>query len=335
MEAPMKSARFILSCALVLPLLALPATPALADVKTRDKGHVKFEGMLGTMMRMFGGKAASEGIVSTSAVKGNRKATLNETSGRIVDLGEEKVYELDIRKKEYRVTTFEELRRQIREAQEKAEKEAEKEAKETEEPGREPSGKDEKQKEVEIDFDVKETGQTRSLAGYDTRQVIMTLTVREKGKTLDDGGGLVVTADSWLGPEIPALKELAEFEMKYWKAIAPETANISAQQMAAVMAMYPMIKQAMDRLNQEKVNLKGTALATTTTFEGVKSKAQIEEQSKNSGSGGLGGMLARRVMKKNDSPRATIFTFSSETLEIASAVGAGDVDVPVGFKLKD
>jgi len=332
MEALMKSARFILSCALVLPMLALSATPTLADVKTRDKGHVKFEGMLGTMMRMFGGKAASEGIVSTSAVKGNRKATLNETSGRIVDLGEEKVYELDIRKKEYRVTTFEELRRQIRKAQEKAEKEAQKE---TGEPGREPSGKDEKQKEVEIDFDVKETGQTRSLAGYDTRQVIMTLTVREKGKTLDDGGGLVVTADSWLGPEIPALKELADFEMKYWKAIAPETANISAQQMATVMAMYPMIKQAMDRLNQEKVNLKGTALATTTTFEGVKSKAQIEEQSKSSGSGGLGGMLARRVMKKNDSPRATIFTFSSETLEIASAVGAGDVEVPAGFKLKD
>jgi hypothetical protein len=152
---------------------------------------------------------------------------------------------------------------------------------------------------------------------------------------LDDGGGLVVTADSWLGPEIPALKELTEFELKYWKAIAPETANISAQQMATVMAMYPMVKQAMDRLNQEKVNLKGTALATTTTFEGVKSKAQIEEQSKNSGSGGLGGMLARRVMKKNDSPRATIFTFSSETLEIASAVGAGDVEVPAGFKLKD
>jgi hypothetical protein len=327
----MKSVRFILSCTLVLPLLALSATPALADVKTRDKGHVKFEGMLGTMMRMFGGKAASEGIVSTSAVKGNRKATLNDTNGRIVDLGEEKVYELDIRKKEYRVTTFEELRRQIREAQEKAEKEA----KESDEPGRETPGKNDKQKEVEIDFDVKETGQIRSLAGYDTRQVIITLTVREKGKTLDDGGGLVVTADSWLGPEIPALKELTEFELKYWKAIAPETANISAQQMATVMAMYPMVKQAMDRLNQEKVNLKGTALATTTTFEGVKSKAQIEEQSKNSGSGGLGGMLARRVMKKNDSPRATIFTFSSETLEIASAVGAGDVEVPAGFKLKD
>ena len=130
----------------------------------------------------------------------------------------------------------------------------------------------------------------------------MTVTVREKGKTLEESGGVVLTADSWLGPDIPALKELAEFEMKYWKAIAPESALVSAEQMAAVAAMYPMIKPAMDRLNQEKVNLKGTPLATTMTFEGVKSKAQVEEQSKSSSGGGLSGMLARKMAKKDDKP---------------------------------
>ena len=49
------------SCAIACTLLALSAAPAFADVKTRDKGQVKFEGMLGTMMRMFGGKAAQRG----------------------------------------------------------------------------------------------------------------------------------------------------------------------------------------------------------------------------------------------------------------------------------
>ncbi len=163
----------------------------------------------------------------------------------------------------------------------------------------------------------------------------MTVTVREKGKTLEDSGGVVLTTDSWLGPDIPALKELAEFEMKYWKAIAPETALVSAEQMATIAALYPMIKPAMDRLNQEKVNLKGTPLATTMTFEGVKSKAQVEEASKSSGGGGLSGMLARKIAKPDTRPRATIFTMSSETLEIATAVGAPDVDIPAGFKLKN
>ena len=321
--------RLLLSSALVLPMLSGSVAPAVADVKTREKGQVKFEGMLGTMTRMFGGKAASEGIVSTNAVKGNRKATLNDSTGRIVDLGEQKVYDLDMKKKEYTVTTFDELRRKLQEAQERAAKEAKDAPKESGD--RQPA---EGQKEVEVDFSAKETGQKKSIAGHDARQVIMTITVREKGKTLDESGGLVVTADSWLGPEIPALQELAEFEMRYWKAIAPETATISAEQMAAVMAMYPMVKQAMDRLSQEKVNLKGTPLATTTTFEGVKSRAQIEEQKQNSGGGGLSGMLARRIAKKNDSPRATILTLNTETLEIATAVGPADLEIPADFKLK-
>lgn len=314
----------------VLALSTLAASPAFADVKTREKSQLTLAGALGTMARMFGGKALSEGIVSTSAVKGSRKATINDMTGRIVDLSEEKIYDLDMRKKEYRVTTFAELRQRLREAQERAAKEAKenKDApKEGQQPGSEPQ--------VDFDLDVKETGQTKQLAGHDTRQVIITLTVREKGKTLDESGGLVVTADSWLGPEIPALKELAEFEMKYWKAVAPETAAMSAEQLAMVAAIYPMIKPAMDRLGQERSALKGTPLATLMTFEGVKSKAQIEEDNKAAGSGGIGGMLARRVMKKNDSPRAVFLTMNSETLEIASEVGAADLEIPAGFKLKN
>ncbi len=173
------------SCALACTLLALSAAPAFADVKTRDKGQVKFEGMLGTMMRMFGGKALSEGIVSTNAVKGERKATLNDLTGRIVDLSEQKVYDLDMKKKTYTVTTFEQLRQKLREAQERAAKEAKDAPKEAGEPA--PSSTD---KQYEFDFDVKETGQTRSIAGYDAKQVIMTVTVREKGKTLEESGGV-------------------------------------------------------------------------------------------------------------------------------------------------
>ena len=117
------------SSVLGLAIALLATVPAFADVKTREKGQVKFEGALGTAARMFGGKAASEGIVSSNALKGSRKATFTDTTGRIVNLGEEKVYDIDMRKKEYRVTTFEELRRQLREAQERAAKEAKEAAK--------------------------------------------------------------------------------------------------------------------------------------------------------------------------------------------------------------
>ena len=314
-------------CVLALPLAALSAAPAQADVKTRDKTQVKIEGMLGRMAGMFGGKAVKEGLIQTHAVKGDRKIELNDSTGRIVDLKEEKVYELNIKDKSYKVTTFDELRRRLKEAQEQAEKQAPKEEQPKEEPGQ-PA------KEVEVDFDVKETGQKKSIAGYDAREVVMTITVREKGKTLEDGGGLVMTSNSWLSPAIPALKELADFEMRYWKAIAPETSGVSAEQMAALMAMYPMLKNAMERLRTESTKLEGTPLATTTVFETVKSKAQQAEQAEQKGGGGLGGMLARRMIKKDDKPRATLLTTTHEMLEVTPAVAAGELDIPAGFKEK-
>lgn len=319
--------RVLTAAALSMCVLALTGPGLLAEVKTREKVQVKFEGMLGRMMNMFGGKAARDGVVSTNAVKGDRKATLTDTTGRIVDLAEEKVYELDLKKKTYDVTTFEELRRRLREAREKAERDAEKQKEREPEQEREPG------REVEVDFDVKETGQKKSVAGYDTRQVIMTVTVREKGRTLEEGGGLVMTTDTWLGPEIPALKELADFEQRYWTAIAPETAGVSAEQMAAIMALYPMMKQAVDRMNQEKLSMAGTPLATTLTVEGVKSKEQMAQPSE-SGGGGLGGMLARRVMKRNDNPRSTIFTAITETQDVATTVAPADLEIPAGFKEK-
>ena len=327
--------RLLISCSVALSLLVVGAGAAQAEVKTRDKNQVKFEGMLGRMIGMFGGKAAREGIVSSSAVKGDRKATMDESTARIVDLKEEKVYELDLKKKTYTVTTFAELRQQLKEAQEKAQRDAEKAAKE--QAGREKEKEPEKKEpEVEVEFDLKETGQKKSLAGYDAREVVATITVHEKGRTIEDRGGLIVTSDMWLGPEIPAMKELVDFELRYWKAIAPETAAISAEQLAAVIAMYPMVKQGMDRLNKEKVNMKGTPLATVTTFDAVKSPDQMAKESESSSGsgGGLSGMLARKMMKKDkeDKPRVTIFTSTAETLEIATTVPPADLEIPAGFK---
>src|SRR5512141_2474223 len=67
--------RLLICCAIALPMVALTAGPAMADVKTREKTHVSLGGMLGKMFNLFGGKAAKEGVVSTTAGKGNRKST--------------------------------------------------------------------------------------------------------------------------------------------------------------------------------------------------------------------------------------------------------------------
>src|SRR5437763_163707 len=124
-----------------------------ADVRADERSHVQFGGMLGRMVNLFGGRAAREGVTSIVAVKGDRKATLNEASGQIVDLGEEKIYDLDMKRQTYRVTTFAELRRQMEEARQKAEEDARQEQARGQS---ETAPPDENQKQAEVDFDVRE-----------------------------------------------------------------------------------------------------------------------------------------------------------------------------------
>jgi len=325
--------RLVRIALVALPLMTLAAAPAYADVKTRDKSTIKFEGMLGRMFNLFGGKAAKEGIEARTAVNKNRKATMNDSTGNIIDLSEEKVYDLDMKKKTYTVTTFEELRRRMREAEEKAKKEAEKE---------EPGQKTEAQKptkEYEVDFDVKDSGQKKPVAGYDTHNTIVTITVREKGKTLEEAGGIVMTNDMWLGPEIPQMKEFSDFDIRYWKQLqGPQAAAMSAEQMAAVLAMFPLVGKAMERMQKDGDKLKGSPLDTTTTVESVKSKDQLTQaQSQGSGSsgGGIGGLLAKKIIKKEEpKARSTIFTTHHEVLEVSTSVSPADLAIPADFKEK-
>jgi len=329
---------------LTLTLVGASAYSLRADVRQDQKTHVEFAGALGKVVNIFGGKAAREGVTSTVAVKGDRKATSNGETGQIIDLNEEKVYDLDFKKQSYKVTTFAELRRRMEEAQKKAEEQA---AKEKPAPKSEAKPSNEPQKEMQIDVDVKNTGQTKTINGFNTRQVITTITMHEKGKTLDESGGLVMTADSWLTPKIDAVKEISEFDMRYWQKLnGPMIMGASPEQMAAAMAQYPMMKDALARMRTEGAKVDGTAILTTMTTDSVKSKEEMaqeqkqsDEDTKSSASGGVGGMfggLAKKMTKKKTegepSNRTTFMTTTNEVLKVTTDVAAADVSVPAGFK---
>ena len=326
--------------------LAISALASLhADVKTEERMKFELGGMLGKVVNVFGGKDAREGTMTTVALKGSRKSTLSDTTGQIIDLAEEKIYDLDVKRKTYRVMTFAELRQRMEEAKAKAEKAArEEQAKQKAEPP--PANRPEDS--VEIDFDVKSTGQKRAINGFDTSQLVVTVTVREKGKTLEQNGGLAITTDMWMAPRMPAMKELMDFEMQFaQKLYGPMIAGASPQDMASVMAIYPMLKPALEKMNAEQSKVEGTAIVTTVKIEAVKSAEQIaqeqkqtEESSKPNLTGGVGGLLgglARRAAQKKvdgdgPQPRAMVMTTTSELLKVANAVSDADVAVPAGFK---
>jgi hypothetical protein len=160
---------------------------------------------------------------------------------------------------------------------------------------------------------------------------------------------MVLTSDMWLAPTIAAMKEIADFDVRYGqKLYGTMVAGVSAEQMAAAMALYPMMKQAFGKLTAEGGKVDGTAIQTTTTMDSVKSADQIaeeakagENESKTSASGGVGGLLggfakklAQKKMGDDDAakPRATFMTMTSEVLKVVTDVAPADVAVPAGFK---
>jgi hypothetical protein len=329
------------SAALLAGLALLSPTMALADVKTQERTMVRFEGALGRVVNIFGGRGARDGITSTAALKGNRLLTITGDSGEIIDLGEEKVYSLDLKGKSYTVMTFAEMRKRMEEAMARAEKDA---AAAKPEPEEKPKSTEPK-KEFEVDFAITEGPGAKQVAGRDTKESIATITVREKGKTLEEAGGLILETHLWMTPKVEALQELADFRMRYAQKVYGPMMAQAAPNMTQAMAMYPQMKDAMAKLAEEGKKLNGTPLLTESIFI-VAAPPGSQSEQKAEPAPGLGGLLGGlgRMRKRNDAPapaaaaqapgRATVMTTTSETLQITPNATDADVALPAGLRLK-
>jgi hypothetical protein len=340
-------------CVCAVFFVASASAVVSADIRSDQRVRFQLGGAVGKLINMFGGKGAREGVTSTVAVKGNRKVTLSDSSGQIIDLSEEKIYDLDMKNRTYKVTTFAQLRAEMEKARREAEQQAREMARETPaEPAQpsQPAQKDPNQKEFEVDFDLKNTGAARTINGFNTTQTVMTITVREKGKTLNDAGGMVMTTDMWLTKNAPSTGDIAEFDMKYAeKLYGPAVMNgASAQDMAMAMAMYPQIKPALDRMAKEGTKVEGTAILSEMRMEAVPpgtanttaaAPAPAAPPEKKGRFGGLMGGLKKMAEASQQQQsgeqkpqRAIIMTTTVEMLKLTPDVTADVVAIPAGFK---
>jgi hypothetical protein len=304
---------------------------ARADVKVQERTKFKMEGVMGGVMSLFGGKAAGEGLTRTVVVRGDRKLSLDDTSGELVDLKEEKVYRLDPAKKSYTVVTFEELRKEHKKAQEEMAKSSSAKGEEK------PKSRDD---EMEVDLDVKKTGQKKAVAGFDAEQTIVTVTARKKGQTLEQGGGTVITQDMWLSQAVKAQDEIRDFDRRYFEKLYGSQQAAMAE-LALLAATTPGLGKGMEKLQAEGSKIKGYPVMTTMVIETVKSAAeakpaQAEESPPPTSLGGLFGSVAKKVVqtKSDDSPRSTVLTSTHELLSISKDVGASDTALPAGYQPK-
>ena len=92
---------------------------------------------------------------------------------------------------------------------------------------------------------MKKTGQRKQIAGYDAREVMLTIAMHGKGQKVEESGGFVATDNIWLGPKIAAMDEMAAFGMKFAKAVFGDTlAGMDPRQSAQISAFLPGLERA-------------------------------------------------------------------------------------------
>jgi hypothetical protein len=283
-------------------------------------------------------------------------------SAEIVRLDQDKLYHLNINKKEYTETTFEQMREQMKKMSDQM---ASADGK------RQPSAIDESKCEwLPAKADVRKSGEKAQFAGYDAERVTITASQPCKDKETGSICEVALVLDEWLST---GFAEGAEAQ-KYYKAYAakmgldPSTSQDASQKAQAMFGRY---KGIWSEVAAKMQGVKGYPVKTSFTLAlgGQQCKnsnaqqAQSSSDSDSSGSSsspsGLAGAMAGKLgglfhKKKDDAetpaaqsaPTATpaavppgdvaLMTISSQLVSVSTnAAGPDAFTVPADFKRQE
>jgi hypothetical protein len=172
-------------------LVASCATVAclFADFSYQQSTKVTGGAMAG-MMNMAGAfaKQAREPNTSTVAVKGDRMVHSSARQATITDLQKETITTVNFDQKTFSVRTFEQMKDMMEQASSKMAGD-----------GKKPEGN--------FHVSMKDTGQKKKVAGFDTHEVIMTM-------EMDGKAGMTMTSDMWVAPKIAGYDEIRDFHRR-------------------------------------------------------------------------------------------------------------------------
>jgi len=304
--------------------------------KTTSKTELHVLGFLGGL---FDGETKKD-----VAIKGYKMRSDEKDRSTIMDLDGERIINVDHKKKQYSILTFAEMAEMMNSIGEQMG-----EAKSPQGGEGDQAGYD-----VEFNLDVKDTGKTKKIDGYETQEKVLVLETRFKPKgasadTLPSGAMFAVT-DMWLADDIPEMEPAHAFQKR---AAEVMQSNMESMNLAAVLNKlldsYPQAGAAMDRTKEEMAKVDGFPMATTMHLVTVPSDMDLdlelalgEKKEEKKKGGGFGGFLKKMAktqgMPAGDEEEAapeqkTLLSVYSTTSDISDkSHDASYFDPPAGYK---
>ena len=195
---------------------AMSMLPAQADVTIQEKMSVEGAGLM-AMANMSG--------TTTTSISGNRARTDTDVqmqskmvrmlargasgpTSQIIRLDEDKIYDVNVKKKEYTEVSLAEQRAQMAKALDQAKQAQEKQPA--------PTGMNESDCEwSDPKVDVKKTGAKATVAGFDAEQTTIVGTQSCKDKKTGAVCDIQISLDEWLAPGFDAGAEQQKFWLAY------------------------------------------------------------------------------------------------------------------------
>ncbi len=272
-------------------LLAIATGTAYADVTTQQKMSVEGVGMM-AVGNMSG--------TTTTAISGNKSRTDSDVqleskfvrflarnavgpTAEIVLLDSDKMYRLNLNKKEYTETSFADFRARMQNAMQGKGGEAR----------QQPSAIDQSKCEwLEPKSDVKKTGQKATIAGFDAEEIVITAEQLCKDKETGAICEIALTLDEWMAPKFITNDEVMKYQKAYVQKIGLDQAlNQDANERAK--ALFGQYKGVWADIANKMRDAKGYPVRSSFSLalggdQCKQAQAAQQQSGDSSGSGGSG-----------------------------------------------
>jgi len=262
-RAPRTRSVCVFSC-----VLAACAQLASADVTTLQRisidgiGGMKIADMSGTTTTIISGERSRTESNLQMQSKIVQIFARSAGSARVdivrLDLG--KVDHLDVAKKQYTETTFEQLRAQLQNGAGATGSGQRANAPQ-------PTPIDDSQCEwSNPKADVKRTGETATLAGYDAERFTITASQACRDKQSGQVCEFVLSLDEWLAPKFAASAEAQKYTRAYAQRMGLGTATSSRDIAESAQSMFGRYQGIWSEIASKSKDMKGYPLKTTFAF---------------------------------------------------------------------
>ncbi len=277
-------------------------------------------GAMVSMMKMAGtfskdARKANEPILSTTAVRGNRLIHKTADMTQIIDLDQQTITRIHTAGRTYSVITFDQMKQAMDDMSKKMQK----------------SGNDAQgTPDVKYDVSIKDTGQTRMIAGNEAHERILTLTMKGSDAKSGAHGGLDMTTDMWIAPKVAGYDEIRAFYRRMSTKIAWTP--------TAPMGMgRPDMARAMQEFSKEGSKLEGMPVLQIVKMGGSMDGVPTDTETRparqspppSSVSDAVGGAIAgrlgmgglgRRKQKQDQPPPETSGTQDGQTGSVSGSL---------------